>query len=380
MITSKMKRATRGNEMFLSPHADAVSVEAKCPTCQQNPIATIHWIRAQAVRSGWRCHRCLLTIQRSMYPGLDLSLSVLLGVDEKTHFPQSPANLNRMQTQRRQQELLVKDEGTIRKQIRSQLNLQKLHKATGDNLVLQLSTVFLVSCILTHPAGFPIQEQAESILQAEHHLLQAPEAALVISHRYAPPRCAAVQTSAEQGVLPPCHHHEVVHDPQLVPCMCPLFSCPWEGHLEVVVSHLRQTHHINILQGAEIVFLATDMHLPAPTDWIIMHSCLGHQFLLVLRKQEKYEGHPQFFATMMLIGTPTQADNFTYRLELNRNQRRLKWEATPRSVLERVDSVISDGDCLVLNTSLAQLFSDNGSLAIGIAITTSKVHNTEAEM
>ncbi|XP_010071538.1 PREDICTED: seven in absentia homolog 3 [Pterocles gutturalis] len=177
-----------------------------------------------------------------------------------------------------------------------------------------------------------------------------------------------------------CHHHEAVHDPQLVPCMCPLFSCPWEGHLEVVVSHLRQTHHINILQGAEIVFLATDMHLPAPTDWIIMHSCLGHQFLLVLRKQEKYEGHPQFFATMMLIGTPNQADNFTYRLELNRNQRRLKWEATPRSVLECVDSVISDGDCLVLNTSLAQLFADNGSLAIGIAITTSKVHNAEAEV
>ncbi|OXB79834.1 UNVERIFIED_CONTAM: hypothetical protein H355_000996 [Colinus virginianus] len=151
-------------------------------------------------------------------------------------------------------------------------------------------------------------------------------------------------------------------------------------HLEVVVSHLRQTHRINILQGAEIVFLATDMHLPAPTDWIIMHSCLGHQFLLVLRKQEKYKGHPQFFATMMLIGTQTQADNFTYRLELNRNQRRLKWEATPRSVLECVDSVISDGDCLVLNTSLAQLFADNGSLAIGIAITTSKVHNSEAEI
>lgn len=198
--------------------------------------------------------------------------------------------------------------------------------------------------------------------------------------QYAPTRCAAAQTSMQQGILTPCHHHEAVHDPQLVPCTCPLFSCPWEGHLEVVVSHLRQTHHINILQGAEIVFLATDMHLPAPTDWIIMHSCLGHQFLLVLRKQEKYEGHPQFFATMMLIGTPTQANNFTYRLELNRNQRRLKWEATPRSVLECVDSVISDGDCLVLNTSLAQLFSDNGSLAIGIAITTSKVHNAEAEM
>ncbi|XP_038232115.1 seven in absentia homolog 3 [Dermochelys coriacea] len=200
------------------------------------------------------------------------------------------------------------------------------------------------------------------------------------SLKYVSNRHAVGQTSMEQGSLHSHHPLERVHDPQLIPCMCPLFSCQWEGHVEVVVSHLRQTHRINILHGAEIVFLATDMHLPAPTDWIIMHSCLGHHFLLVLRKQEKYEGHPQFFATMMLIGTPTQADNFTYRLELNRNQRHLKWEATPRSVLECVDSVISDGDCLVLNTSLAQLFSDNGSLAIGIAITASKVHAAEAEM
>ncbi|XP_007501643.1 seven in absentia homolog 3 [Monodelphis domestica] len=177
------------------------------------------------------------------------------------------------------------------------------------------------------------------------------------------------------------HHQEaVLHEAPLPLCICPLFSCQWEGQLEVVLSHLRQSHRIDILQGAEIVFLATDMNLPAPADWIIMHSCLGHHFLLVLRKQEKYEGHPQFFATMMLIGTPTQADCFTYRLELNRNQRRLKWEATPRSVLECVDSIITDGDCLVLNTSLAQLFSDNGSLAIGIAISASKVHDPEVEI
>jgi hypothetical protein len=45
-----------------------------------------------------------------------------------------------------------------------------------------------------------------------------------------------------------------------------------------------------------------------------------------------------------------------------------------------VDSVITDGDCLVLNTSLAQLFSDNGSLAIGIAITATEIPSTEAEM
>ncbi|XP_048196770.1 seven in absentia homolog 3 [Perognathus longimembris pacificus] len=222
--------------------------------------------------------------------------------------------------------------------------------------------------------------------------------------KYVPSRRAITQGTAEQSSfppphLPPHHHHHCRHHhphhhghphhlhhqeagitAQVMPCTCPLFSCQWEGHLEVVVPHLRQIHRVDILQGAEIVFLATDTHLPAPADWIIMHSCLGHHFLLVLRKQERHQGHPQFFATMMMIGTPTQADCFTYRLELNRNHRRLKWEATPRSVLECVDSIITDGDCLVLNTSLAQIFSDNGSLAIGIAITATEMQATEEEL
>ncbi|KAM4797245.1 seven in absentia homolog 3 [Rhinophrynus dorsalis] len=191
------------------------------------------------------------------------------------------------------------------------------------------------------------------------------------------------RTVPEEGSSSRTTHHDcqkMVYDSQLTSCVCPLFACKWEGHLEVVVSHLTETHTINILHGTEIVFLATDMHLPAPVDWIITHSCLGHHFLLVLRKQEKYQGYPQFFATMMLIGTTAQAENFNYKLELNRNRRRLTWESTPRSVLDCVDSVITDGDCLVLNASVAQLFSDNGSLAIGIAITTRKLCAAESEM
>uniref|UniRef100_A0A8C5QDV4 E3 ubiquitin-protein ligase n=1 Tax=Leptobrachium leishanense TaxID=445787 RepID=A0A8C5QDV4_9ANUR len=176
------------------------------------------------------------------------------------------------------------------------------------------------------------------------------------------------------------HCHEMVYEPKLTSCSCPLSVCRWEGHLELVISHLTQTHTIKILQGAEIVFLATDMNLPAPVDWIIAHSCLGQHFLLVLRKQEKYQGYPQFFATMMLIGPPAQAESFNYKLELNRNRRRLTWESTPRSVLDCVDTVITDGDCLVLNASVAQLFSENGNLAIGIAITTNTLCPLETKM
>nr|XP_014352065.1 PREDICTED: seven in absentia homolog 3 [Latimeria chalumnae] len=175
-------------------------------------------------------------------------------------------------------------------------------------------------------------------------------------------------------VLPPNRGKkpEKIYKQHQVSCTCPLLICQWEGCLEAVFPHLRHSHRIPTLQGEEIVFLAMDIHLPDAEAWIIMQACLGQRFLLLLRKQKRHQGHSQFFATVMLMGTPSQAENFTYQLQLNRNQRRLTWEATPRSVLEHVDSIIAESDCLVLNASLAHLFSDNGNLAIIISIAISK--------
>lgn len=65
--------------------------------------------------------------------------------------------------------------------------------------------------------------------------------------------------------------------------------------------------------GEDIVFLATDIALPGAVDWVMMQSCFGHHFMLVLEKQEKYDGLQQFFAIVQLIGTRKQADNFAYR-------------------------------------------------------------------
>merc|ERR1711997_799793 len=132
--------------------------------------------------------------------------------------------------------------------------------------------------------------------------------------------------------------------------MGPGASCKWQGSLEQVMSHLMQVHKsITTLQGEDIVFLATDINLPGAVDWVMMQSCFGHHFMLVLEKQEKFDGHQQFFAIVQLIGTRKQAENFAYRyvimffhvkiipesifflrLELNGHRRRLTWEATPR--------------------------------------------------
>jgi|SRR6218665_3033967 len=65
--------------------------------------------------------------------------------------------------------------------------------------------------------------------------------------------------------------------------------------------------------GEDIVFLATDINLPGAVDWVMMQTCFGHHFMLVLEKQEKTEGNQLFYTIVQLIGTRKQAESFAYR-------------------------------------------------------------------
>ncbi|XP_058482540.1 E3 ubiquitin-protein ligase Siah2 isoform X1 [Solea solea] len=179
---------------------------------------------------------------------------------------------------------------------------------------------------------------------------------------------------SSSGCLLSLHHsekldHEDACEFRPYSCPCPGATCKWHGSLEAVMPHLTHAHKsITTLQGEDIVFLATDIDLPGAVDWVMMQSCFSHHFMLVLEKQEKYEGHQQFFAAVLLIGTRKQADGFAYRLELNGNRRRLTWEATPRSVHDGVAAAIVNSDCLVFDTAVAHLFADNGNLGINVTI------------
>ncbi len=57
-----------------------------------------------------------------------------------------------------------------------------------------------------------------------------------------------------------------------------------------------------------------------------------------------------------------------YKLELMGHGRKLTWEAKPRSIHEGIASVISTNDCLIFETTMAQLFGENGNLAINVTI------------
>ncbi|CAF2130424.1 unnamed protein product [Rotaria magnacalcarata] len=164
------------------------------------------------------------------------------------------------------------------------------------------------------------------------------------------------------------HKHKLEHedccDFRPYMCPCPGASCKWQGSLENVMQHLWLAHKsITTLQGEDIVFLATDITLPGAVDWVMMQSCFGHHFMLVLEKQEQ-----QFFAIVQLIGSRQQAEKFVYRLELNGSKRRLTWESTPKSIHDGIQQAILLSDCLVFDGATALLFSENGNLAINVTV------------
>ncbi|XP_015792407.1 E3 ubiquitin-protein ligase Siah1 [Tetranychus urticae] len=163
--------------------------------------------------------------------------------------------------------------------------------------------------------------------------------------------------------------HEDSCDFKSYSCPCPGSNCKWNGPLKQVMHHLMTQHKsITTLQGEDIVFLATDINLSGAVDWVMIQSCFNHHFMLVLEKQERFQAYQQFFAVVQLIGTPKQAEKFIYRLELNGQKRRLTWEATPHSIDEGVQSAINLSDCLVFDTSIANLFADGANLGINVTI------------
>ncbi|CAK6956310.1 E3 ubiquitin-protein ligase Siah1-like [Scomber scombrus] len=159
--------------------------------------------------------------------------------------------------------------------------------------------------------------------------------------------------------------HEELCDFRPYSCPYPATSCRWQGSLDAVMPHLVQKHKsIPTLQGEDVVILTIDINMPGEIFWLMMQSCFGFHFMLVLQKRRKYGGSHQFFAIVQLIGTEKQAEKFGYRLELNKPQHRLTWEARPCSIHENIASAIMNDGCLIFDTFVAHLFAQNGNLDI----------------
>ncbi|XP_032612060.1 E3 ubiquitin-protein ligase SIAH1B-like [Hylobates moloch] len=162
--------------------------------------------------------------------------------------------------------------------------------------------------------------------------------------------------------------HEDVCQFRLYSCPCPGTLCKWQGTVDAIMPHLKNTHDYITIEGEDIIFLATSINLVGAFDWVMVQSCFGVHFMLVLQKQEDQNGDQKFFAVVQLVGTRKEAENFVYQLELKANRRRLTWEATPLPIHEDIAKAIKNRDCLIFDANTALLFAENGNLSIGVVI------------
>uniref|UniRef100_H0XXJ8 E3 ubiquitin-protein ligase n=1 Tax=Otolemur garnettii TaxID=30611 RepID=H0XXJ8_OTOGA len=165
--------------------------------------------------------------------------------------------------------------------------------------------------------------------------------------------------------------HEGVCDFRPYSCPCPGVLCQWEGSVDAVMPHLMDQHDdcVTAQEGETAIFLATDINnIRDAFYWVMIQSCFGLHFMVVLQKKGNNDGQEQFCAIVQLLGTPQQAKNFTYQLELIGVRRRLAWKATVQSIREGIETAMMNSDCLVFDTNTAQLFAENDDLTFSLTI------------
>jgi hypothetical protein len=125
---------------------------------------------------------------------------------------------------------------------------------------------------------------------------------------------------------------------------------------------------IATLQGEDVVFTAIAINRPGAGSCVMIQSCFGHHFRLLLEKRAKCKGCEHFYALVQLIGTRKQAEKFKYRLEVNGQGRRVTWEAITRSIHEAVAATIEKSHCLGFEARTAKLLANDGNLSICVSI------------
>ena len=174
--------------------------------------------------------------------------------------------------------------------------------------------------------------------------------------------------------------HEDICEHRLYSCPIPLIGmvrCKWQGSMEQVMAH-GLAHIVYELKKCKNISYSKECRciLEYPHSYgssIHVQSCFDHHFLLVVKRTKKNDGRVQLVACVWLIGTPKQAENFTYRVELSGNEWEMTREApTPSFFRKSFVSIISKSDCIVvLYENGTKPFVDDEVLKVALTILSS---------
>lgn len=69
----------------------------------------------------------------------------------------------------------------------------------------------------------------------------------------------------------------------------------------------------NVVPGPNAVIVLKSWRKAAPLHWTNLQTCLGHNFLVEIKKVEIFNKSPYFYGVVRLFGCQEDADRFEYR-------------------------------------------------------------------
>ncbi|XP_075726082.1 E3 ubiquitin-protein ligase Siah1-like [Rhipicephalus microplus] len=150
--------------------------------------------------------------------------------------------------------------------------------------------------------------------------------------------------------LPPIMQCENGHN-LCAPCrknvaMCPVYRAP---------------------KGENVVVIATNFRRVEAFCWVALQTCLGRDFVVMLRKRNNRASSNHSLGAALLVGSSQEARRFLYWFELRGAEHRLSWSARTRNLHSQADTDRS-GDGLVLDMSTAERLCNGADLIVDVTV------------
>lgn len=113
--------------------------------------------------------------------------------------------------------------------------------------------------------------------------------------------------------------------------------------------------------------MATRFHRPEAFCWLAIQTCLGRDFVVMLKKGASRASCNCYYAVVLLVGSSEDAKRFVYRLHLYGANHRLSWEARTPSLFFHAET-FRCGDGLVFGQGTAKRLCNGDDLNIDVAI------------
>lgn len=185
--------------------------------------------------------------------------------------------------------------------------------------------------------------------------------------------CPICQEKVPPSVL---QAHTSVCNVHICPLVCENCHCQWRGTVSQTVGHIVKAHpSVHCVTGPNATIVLNNWRKAVPLHWSNLQTCLGHNFLVEVKKLEKFNKCPKFYGSVRLVGHQDDADRFEYRMMMKTRsemKRVFSYSTMVRPLCDK-SSVINKQDSFVFDSSQAEIFSYEGNLEVEVSISVMKM-------